>query len=544
MRQNALSQFENPKNEPVLDYAPGSSERSSLQSRLKQMASDKIEIPCIIDGKEVFTGNKKTIVMPHDHGHVLAEFHQAGPEEMNAAVQSAVKRQREWAELSWEERSRIFLKAAELLAGPYRDLLNASTILGQSKTVYQAEIDAVCELIDFLKFNVSYYQSILADQPLHGPGVINALDYRPLEGFVLAVTPFNFTSIAANLPAAPALVGNTAIWKPSNTQIFSAYYSMKLFQEAGVPDGVIQFLPSPGSLAGEHLLSKPELAGVHFTGSTQTFQTIFKTVGEKISRYHSYPRLVGETGGKDFIFAHESADCDALVTALIRGAFEYQGQKCSAASRAFIPKSVWKSIKTPLVEKIEALSMGDPSDMSHFMGAVIDSKAFGKISGYIQEAKSSSGAEVIAGGEWDDSKGYFIRPTLIECQDPNYKTMKEEIFGPVLSVYVYDENQLDETLKLCDQGSPYALTGAVFAQDRFAVQKISNALRFTAGNFYINDKPTGAVVGQQPFGGARASGTNDKAGSVLNLVRWISPRTIKENLVPPKTIEYPHMKKS
>ncbi len=541
MSQNNRILFESPKNEPILNFAPGDQSRDRLKKKLDEMASQKIEIPCIIDGKEVFTRNKRSIVMPHDHGHVLAEFHLAGPDEMRAAAQASLHAKKDWESLGWEERSRVFLKAAELLAGPFRDVINASTMLGQSKNVFQAEIDAACELIDFFKFNVSYYQNILSQQPLHSPLVVNSLDYRPLEGFVLAITPFNFTSIAANLPAAPALVGNTCVWKPSGTQIYSAYYTMKLFEAAGLPPGVINFVPSKGTEAGEVFLKMPELAGVHFTGSTKTFQSIWKTVGENIQNYQSYPRLVGETGGKDFIFAHPSANTDALICAMVRGAFEYQGQKCSAASRAFIPNAMWNKIKSQLIDQTTSIAMGDPRDFRNLMCAVIDDRSFKKIKGYVDHARNASQVEVLAGGKCDSSKGYFIEPTLIQTQDPKYQSICEEIFGPVMSIYVYDESKLDETLTLCDEGSPYALTGAIFAQDRKAVQAMSNRLRYAAGNFYINDKPTGAVVGQQPFGGARASGTNDKAGSSLNLLRWISPRTIKENLNPPTSVAYPHM---
>lgn len=534
--------IERPENEAIRSYEPSSSHRESIQSRLNAMANEKIDIPCFIGGREVKTGQKRKVVMPHDHQHVLGEFHLGGTEELRQAVQAALRAKPEWEALGWQDRAAIFLKAADLLAGPYRDLLNASTMLGQSKNVYQAEIDSACELIDFFKFNAYYYQEILKSQPISPPGVWNRSECRPLEGFVLAITPFNFTSIAANLPATPALLGNTVVWKPSDTQMLSAYYIMQLFKEAGLPDGVINMVAADGPLAGQTLLPSPELAGVHFTGSTQTFQNIWKTVGENISRYHTYPRLVGETGGKDFVFVHPSADVDAVATALVRGAFEYQGQKCSAASRAYIPRGLWKKIQDKIQSDLATMSMGDVRDFRNFINAVIDERSFKKISGYIDHAKNSSEAKIVVGGKVKGEKGYFVEPTVILTENPKFKTMVEEIFGPVLTVYVYEENQLDETLKICDESTPYALTGSVFAQDRYAVEKIAKRLRNTAGNFYINDKPTGAVVGQQPFGGARASGTNDKAGSALNLYRWASFRSIKETFVPAKDYRYPFLK--
>jgi 1-pyrroline-5-carboxylate dehydrogenase len=505
------------------------------------MAAEKIEIPCFIGGKEVHTGNKRTVVMPHAHQHTLAEFHLAGATEMRAAVDAALKAKPAWQAMPWQERTAIFLKAADLLAGPYRDTLNAATMLGQSKNVFQAEIDSACELIDFFRFNVSYYQRILEEQPLSSAGTWNTMDFRPLDGFVLAITPFNFTAIAGNLPCAPAMLGNVVVWKPSDTQMLAAHYTMKLLREAGLPDGVINMIPADGPLAGQTLLPMRELGGVHFTGSTPTFQTIWRTVGEYIGKYAQYPRLVGETGGKDFVFAHPSADVEALATALTRGAFEYQGQKCSAASRAYIPKSLWKKTEEKLLADIKTFKMGDVRDYGNYINAVIDERSFKKITGYLDHAKASADVKILAGGGSDMSKGYFVDPTVLLVSKPDYKSMVEEIFGPVLSVFVYEDSQLDETLTACDQASPYALTGAIFSQDRQAIDMMSKRLRFSAGNFYINDKPTGAVVGQQPFGGSRASGTNDKAGSILNLYRWVSPRTIKETFVPPTNYRYPFL---
>lgn len=533
--------LEKPANEPIRTYVPGSGERANLKKELEKMAGARIEIPCIIGGKEVRTGTIKKVVMPHDHKQVLAEVHYAGAEELKQAAMAALKAKAGWEALGWKDRAAIFMKAADLLAGPFRDRLNAATMLGQSKNVFQAEIDSACELIDFLKFNAYFYQEILKGQPLSSPGMWNQIEYRPLEGFVLAITPFNFTAIAGNLPAAPALLGNVVVWKPSDTQMLSAYTTMQLFQEAGLPDGVINLVPAEGPLTSEVLISMKELAGVHFTGSTATFQSIWKNVGQNISRYQSYPRLVGETGGKDFVFAHASADRDALRTALVRGAFEYQGQKCSAASRAYIPKSVWKDLREPLVADIQSISMGDVRDFRHFMNAVIDERSFVRIQNYLEHAKKSSDAEIIAGGNVQGEKGYFVEPTLILAKQPKYKSMVEEIFGPVLSIYVYDDSRLEEAIAYCDQSTPYALTGAIFAQDRNVICDLSLKLNNAAGNFYINDKPTGAVVGQQPFGGARASGTNDKAGSILNLLRWLSPRTIKETFVPVKDYRYSFM---
>ncbi|MCM2279086.1 MAG: L-glutamate gamma-semialdehyde dehydrogenase [Oligoflexia bacterium] len=530
-----------PVNEPVRAYAPGDAHRASLKARLKAMAAERIEIPCVIGGKEVRTGTKRQVVMPHSHREVLADFHVAGQPEMRAAVETAMKAKPAWAAMPWQDRAAIFLKAADLLAGPYRDILNCATMLGQSKNAYQAEIDSACELIDFLRFNAHFYQQILQTQPISSPGIWNRTDYRPLDGFVLAVTPFNFTAIAGNLPSTPAMLGNTVVWKPANTQMLAAHYTMQLFREAGLPDGVINLVPAQGAEIGRTLLPMRELAGVHFTGSTATFNSIWKTVSDNIANYGCYPRLVGETGGKDFVFAHPSADVDALVTALVRGAFEYQGQKCSAASRAYIPRSLWPRVQEQLIETIRALKMGDVRDFRNFVNAVIDQASFENIQGYLSHAKDSADARIVVGGNARMDTGYFVEPTVIEAKRPEYKSMVEEIFGPVLSVYVYEDAKLDETLKICDEGTPYALTGAIFSQDRYAVEKMSARLRGAAGNFYINDKPTGAVVGQQPFGGSRASGTNDKAGSALNLVRWLSPRSIKETFVPPKSVAYPFM---
>jgi len=530
-----------PINEPIRAYEPGSSHRESLKRKLNSMAAERIEIPCFIGGAEIRTGQKKQVAMPHSHKEVLGEYHVAGVQEMKLAVEAARKAKPAWEAMKWQDRVAIFLKAADLLAGPFRDALNAATMLGQSKNVFQAEIDSACELIDFFRFNAYFYQQILEVQPISAPGTWNQMDYRPLEGFVLAVTPFNFTSIAGNLPATPALVGNTVIWKPSSTQMLSAHYIMQLFREAGLPDGVINLVPSTGPTVAETLLPMRDLAGVHFTGSTATFHSIWRTVGQNLDHYKSYPRMVGETGGKDFVFAHSSADSDALAVALLRGAFEFQGQKCSAASRAYIPKSIWKKVETRLLDDLRSVKMGDPRDFRNFVNAVIDDKAFKKISGYIEHAKSSADAKILAGGKFDSTKGYFIEPTVILANRPDYKSMVEEIFGPVLTIHVYDDNKLEETLRACDEDSPYALTGAVFAQDRYAVQHISARLRHAAGNFYINDKPTGAVVGQQPFGGARASGTDDKAGSHLNLYRWLAARAIKETFVPPKDYRYPFL---
>jgi len=528
-----------PVNEPVKAYAPGSPEKAALKERLRQMAGERIEIPVIIGGKEVFTGNKGTAVMPHDHAHVLADWHKASREHVEQAVRAANDAHQEWANWSWEDRAAVFLKAAELLATTHRATLNASTMLGQSKTVFQAEIDAAAEMIDFWRFNPYYAQELYDEQPLSDRTMWNQLDYRPLEGFVYAVTPFNFTSIGGNLPTAPALMGNTVVWKPASTAMLSAYYIMKLLEEAGLPPGVINFVPGDPGPISETLLTHRDLAGVHFTGSTGVFNSMWETIGRSMANYRSYPRIVGETGGKDFIAAHASADPQQLAVAMVRGAFEYQGQKCSAASRAYVPQSLWPQVKERVVAMMRDIRMGDVQDFRNFMGAVIDRKAFTKIGEYIADARKN--ATVVQGGTTTGDTGYFIEPTLVETADPGYRLLCEEIFGPVLTVHVYPDARWEETLGTIDRTSPYALTGAVFSRDRKAVKQASVALRNAAGNFYINDKPTGAVVGQQPFGGARGSGTNDKAGSKLNLVRWVSARTIKETFSPPTDYKYPFM---
>ncbi len=538
---NGIIKVPAPSTEPIKGYAPGSPEKASLKAQLKKMLSEEIEIPLIIGGKEVKTGQMADCRIPHDHGHLLARYHKAGPDEIEQAVEAAKTAWKDWSEMDWVSRSSIFLRAAELLATKYRDIVNAATMLGQSKTVHQAEIDSACELIDFYRFNPYYMSQIYAQQPDSSPEIWNYMEYRPLEGFVFAVTPFNFTSIAGNLPTSPALMGNVALWKPASSAVYSAYFLALLFKEAGLPDGVINFIPGPGRYVGTPVLEQPDLAGVHFTGSTEVFQGMWKTIGSNIMKYKSYPRIVGETGGKDFIFVHASADIDAVVTAIIRGAFEYQGQKCSAASRAYIPSNLWESVKDNLIDLAKTIKMGDIMDFSNFMGAVIDKAAFDTIVEYIEFAKQSNDAEIIYGGQYDDSKGYYIEPTIVVTTNPHHKLIEEEIFGPVMTIFVYDENKFQETLKICDTTSPYALTGAIFANDRQAVNQGFKVLRHSAGNFYINDKPTGAVVSQQPFGGARGSGTNDKAGSYMNLLRWTSARTIKEALNPPKDYRYPFL---
>jgi 1-pyrroline-5-carboxylate dehydrogenase len=538
---NSIPQVPLPRNEPVLGYAPGSPERAELKAAVKVMAAEQIEIPLIIGGREVRTGRTGTAVVPHDHAHVLATYHMAGEAEVRQAVAAALEAQREWAAWPWEDRLAVFLRAADLLATSWRPVLNGATMLGQSKTAHQAEIDAACELIDFFRFNAAYAQKLYAEQPLSPPGQWNRLDHRPLEGFVYAVTPFNFTSIAGNLPTAPAMLGNVVVWKPAATAMYSAWYIMRLLMEAGLPPGVINFVPGDPVATSGVLLNDRHLAGVHFTGSTTVFQSIWKTVGEKIATYAGYPRLVGETGGKDFILGHASADPAALATAIVRGGYEYQGQKCSAASRIYVPESLWPQVRELTLGMMEKIRVGDPTDFRNFMGAVIDRKAFDKITGYIKHAQAAENVEIIAGGGFDDAKGYFIEPTLVQVQDSAYQLMCEEVFGPVVSLYVYKDAEWAETLKIIDRTTPYALTGGVFANDRAALVEADRALRFAAGNYYINDKPTGAVVGQQPFGGARASGTNDKAGSILNMMRWISPRAIKETFAPPRSFEYPFM---
>ncbi len=531
-----------PLNDPVKSYAPGSPERKELVSKLAELKSTEIEIPLIIGGKEVRTGNLAECVIPHNHQHILARYHLAGENEVNAAIDASQEAWKTWSTMPWESRVAIFHKIAALLAGPYRQTLNAATMLNMSKNAYQAEIDSACELIDFLNFNAWYAQGIYEIQPPYSPaGFWNMVEHRPLEGFIFAVTPFNFTAIAGNLPTAPALMGNVALWKPASSAVYPAYHLMRLFQEAGLPDGVINFIPGPGSKVGPNVLKSGQLAGIHFTGSTGVFQNMWNTIGNNIASYKSYPRIVGETGGKDFCMAHESADTDGLAIAMIRGAFEYQGQKCSALSRAYIPSSIWPQVKDRYLSELETVKMGDVEDFSNFVNAVIDKAAFDSITAYIDYAQASPEAEIISGGKYDDSEGYFIEPTTIVTTNPHFKTMEEEIFGPVLTIYVYDPKQWTETLELVDNTSPYALTGCVFGNDRQAVIEATNALTHAAGNFYINDKPTGAVVGQQPFGGGRASGTNDKAGSMFNLLRWISQRTMKETYVPPTDYRYPFM---
>jgi len=541
LMNNAVIATPKPVNEPIYSYAPGSKERAGLKEALAEAAGKQLEIPLIIGGKPVKTGNLGQVVMPHDHRHVLAVYHKAGPAEVKLAIETAVAAQEVWQSFRWEERAAIFLKAAELLAGKYRNAINAGSMLAGGKTAFQAEIDAVCELVDFLRFNVRYAQQIYENQPESSAGVWNFVQYRPLEGFVLAVTPFNFTAIAGNLPTAPAIMGNTVVWKPASSLVYTPYLIMQILEEAGLPPGVINFVPGSGGTVGDVCLADPNLAGIHFTGSTRVFQQMWKTVGENIARYRSYPRIVGETGGKDFVFAHASAEVGPLVAALVRGAFEYQGQKCSAASRAYIPRSLWPAVEEGLRAEIGKIKIGPPTDFRNFCGAVIDRGAFQSIASYIDYARKNEGGKIIIGGNCDDSVGYFIEPTVIQAADPQFKTMVEEIFGPVLTVFVYDDDKFAETLDLCNNSSIYALTGAIFARDRAAVSLALTGLESAAGNFYINDKPTGAVVGQQPFGGGRASGTNDKAGSMANLMRWVSTRTIKETFVPPVDFGYPFM---
>ena len=530
-----------PTNEPVLPYAPGSPERATLKDTLRAMSGEVIEIPLVIGGKDVTTGHLEDVRAPHRHDLLIGRVHQGTPEHAVQAIEAAKRAQPAWAALSWTDRASVFLKAAELLAGPHRALLNASTMLGQSKTAHQAEIDAACELIDFFRFNVHFAQRIASEQPLSSAGVWNMLEPRPLEGFVFAATPFNFTSIAANLPTAPALMGNTVVWKPSQLAAHSAHHIVELLRAAGLPDGVINVVHGPPEPITLACLDHPDLAGVHFTGSTPVFQMMWRRVGDNMSRYRAYPRVVGETGGKDFVFAHRSADVEALAVALARGAYEYQGQKCSAASRAYVPRSMWPALKARLADLVASIQVGDVSDFTNFMGAVIGAGAFARLAEHIEIAKNDAACSIVAGGWTDKTEGWFVGPTLVETTDPKHALMQKELFGPLLAVWVYPDGEEDRALELCDSTSPYALTGAVFAQDRAFVTRASRALRFSAGNFYINDKPTGAVVGQQPFGGGRASGTNDKAGSALNLYRWISPRTVKESFTPPKTLGYPFM---
>jgi 1-pyrroline-5-carboxylate dehydrogenase len=530
-----------PLNEPVRGYEPGSPQRASLQKRLEEMRKERLDIPCVIGGEDVRSGTTREAVMPHEKGHVLADVHQGGAAEVDRAVEAAGTAWQDWHRVPWEERAAVFLRAAELLAGPWRDTLNAATMLGQSKTAHQAEIDAACELTDFLRFNVQFMTRIYEEQPVSSPGTWNRLEYRPLEGFVFAVTPFNFTAIAGNLPSSAALMGNTVVWKPATTAMVSAYYVMRLFEEAGLPPGVINLVYGSGAEIGDAALASPHLAGVHFTGSTPVFQGMWKTIGNNIGRYRNYPRIVGETGGKDFIVAHPSADAEAVATAIIRGSFEYQGQKCSAASRIYAPSNLWPRLRERLEEEVSTIRMGDVTDFENFMGAVIDAKALEGHSAAIDEARSHADTEIVVGGGVDDAKGYFVEPTVIETRDPKFRLLRDELFGPIVTTYVYPENQWEQTLELIDETAPYGLTGAVFSDDREAVLEAEEALRYAAGNFYVNDKPTGAIVGQQPFGGARASGTNDKAGSMWNLIRWVSPRTIKETFIPATDYRYPFM---
>ena len=530
-----------PVNEPVLNYAPGSKEREALQAAIAEARGKQIDVPMYIGGKEVTTEDKKPISPPHDHQHILGYYSEGNATHVESAIEAAMAAKADWASMGWEHRASIFLKAAELIAGPYRAKLNAATMLGQSKNAFQAEIDSACEIIDFLRFNVQYMTEIYAQQPNSARGIWNRVEQRPLEGFVFALTPFNFTAIAGNLPTSAAMMGNTIVWKPSNTQIYSANVLMEIFREAGVPDGVINLVYVSGPTAGDVIFSHKDFGGIHFTGSTGVFQHIWKTIGENIYKYRSYPRIVGETGGKDFIMVHKSSDAKEVATAISRGAFEFQGQKCSAASRAYIPSNLWDDVRRYVQEDLASFKMGGTEDFSNFINAVIDEKSFDKIAQYIDDAKASNDVEVIAGGGYDKSKGYFIEPTVLLSKDPKYVTMCEEIFGPVMTVYVYDEDDFEATLDLVDSTSPYALTGSIFGRDRYAVELATRKLEQSAGNFYINDKPTGAVVGQQPFGGARGSGTNDKAGSMINLLRWVSPRTIKETFVPPTDYRYPFL---
>jgi 1-pyrroline-5-carboxylate dehydrogenase len=531
-----------PSNEPGRSYAPGSPERAELQRRLDELSSQRLELPLVIGGEDVRTGDMFEAVMPHRRSHVLATVHKGGEPEVERAIRAAADAWEDWSRTPWEDRAAVFLRAAELLAGPWRQTLNAATMLGQSKTAHQAEIDSACELVDFWRFNVKYMTRIYEEQPISSPGVWNRMEYRPLEGFVFAVTPFNFTAIAGNLPTSAALMGNAVVWKPASTAAYSASFLMKLYEEAGLPPGVINLVYGSGAAVGDPALASPDLAGIHFTGSTPVFQGMWRTVGDNIARYRNYPRIVGETGGKDFIVAHRSADVEAVATAIVRGSFEYQGQKCSAASRVFAPSNLWPDLRERLVEEVRGLRMGDVSDFQNFLGAVIDGSSFATQRQAIEEARASGGkASVLVGGGTDDSDGWFVEPTVIETSDPDFRTMREELFGPVVTAFVYDEDRYDEALELIDRGAPYGLTGAVFARDLNALETAREKLRYAAGNFYVNDKPTGAVVGQQPFGGARASGTNDKAGSMWNLIRWVSPRTIKDTFVPPTDYRYPFM---
>jgi len=538
---NAIFKTPIPINEPVRSYTPGSADREALIAAITDLKSKEHDIPMIINGKEVRTKKKISVHPPHEHKHTLGNYYKGDAKNIKDAIDAALEAKEAWANLAWEQRASIFLKAADLLAGPYRMKLNAATMLGQSKNVYQAEIDSACELIDFLRFNVYYMTEIYSVQPESNPGMWNRLEWRPLEGFIFALTPFNFTAIAGNLPSSPAMMGNVVVWKPAETQIFSAQVIMEVFREAGLPDGVINLVFVSGQEAGEVIFTHPHFAGLHFTGGTNTFNAIWKKIGDNIEKYKSYPRIVGETGGKDFVMVHPSASATEVATALVRGAFEYQGQKCSAASRAYIPKSLWSKVLKKMKKDIETFSMGSTEDFGNFINAVIDEKSFDSLAGFIEKARKSKKAEIVIGGTYDKTEGFYIAPTVIETSEPKYETMCTELFGPVLTVYVYKDKDFEETLKLVDQTSPYALTGSIFAKDRYAIDLATKILVNSAGNFYINDKPTGAVVGQQPFGGARGSGTNDKAGSVLNLYRWVSARTIKETFVPPVDYRYPFL---
>jgi 1-pyrroline-5-carboxylate dehydrogenase len=538
---NGTSNIPAPQNDPIRSYAPGSPERAALKAELKRLSSTVTEIPAIIGGKEIRGKASHPVVAPHKHGQVLATVYEADARMLNAAITAARRAQREWASWRFEDRAAVLLKAADLLAGRWRQTLNAATMLGQSKTAYQAEIDSACEVVDFWRYNPWFAEQIYSQQPFQTPGAWNRIDHRPLEGFVYAITPFNFTAIGANLPTAPALMGNTVVWKPAGTAALSNYFLMKILEEAGLPPGVINFVPGNSRMITERILADRHLAGIHFTGSTEVFNLLWKGVGANIDNYAAYPRLVGETGGKDFVVAHPTADPDSLSVALVRGAFEYQGQKCSAASRAYIPQSLWPEVKRQMLDMMASIRMGDVADFRNFMGAVIDAKAFNRLKGYLDQARKDRGVTILAGGGADDKKGWFIEPTLIQARNPQYRTMCEELFGPILTVHVYPDKQWKQTLNLVNTTSPYALTGAVLSRDRKAILEADKALRFAAGNYYINDKPTGAIVAQQPFGGGRASGTNDKAGSILNLLRWVSPRTVKETFDPPTEYRYPFM---
>jgi len=539
---NSVFRFEKPKNEPVLSYAPNSPERLELVAELERMSSQQIDIPLIIGGKEIRTGNLGKVVMPHDHGHVLATYHMAGEKEVRMAIEAAVEARKKWENIPWVERASIAIRVAELIAKKYRAVMNAATMLGQSKNAFQAEIDSACETIDFLRFNAYYMSQIYADQPMSPTtDVVNRMEYRPLEGFVFAVTPFNFTAIASNLCMSPVIMGNAVVWKPATTAILSNYYLMQIYKEAGLPDGIVNFIPGKGSVIGKEIFAHREFAGVHFTGSTWTFNSFWSEIARNLPNYRSYPKIVGETGGKDFVMVHPSADVQQVAVALVRGAFEFQGQKCSAASRAYIPKSMWYAVKDSMGKMLTDIKVGDVRNFSNFVNAVIDEAAFDSITGYIEKARNTKDAEIVFGGTYDKSKGYFIQPTVILANDPHFVTMEEEIFGPILTIHVYEDAKFEETLALVDSTSPYALTGSIFSNDRYATEVAFEKLKYAAGNFYINDKPTGAVVGQQPFGGARASGTNDKAGSYLNLIRWTNPRSIKETLNPPTDYRYPFL---